>query len=78
MGRTFEHHFRNLERVLIKIRSANLVLSPKKCSFFRQQVKFLGHVVSSAGIQTDLEKIEAVKDWPFAKDKTQFRSFLGH
>ncbi|CAK1585606.1 unnamed protein product [Parnassius mnemosyne] len=71
VGRTFEEHLQNLERVLMKIQSANLKLSPKKCSLFKRQVSFLGYVVSEEGIRTDPEKIAAVKEWPVPKDKTQ-------
>ncbi|CAK1579090.1 unnamed protein product [Parnassius mnemosyne] len=71
VGRTFEEHLQNLERVLMKIQSANLKLSPKKCSLFKRQVSFLGYVVSEEGIRTDPEKIVAVEEWPVPKDKTQ-------
>ncbi|CAK1595301.1 unnamed protein product [Parnassius mnemosyne] len=71
VGRTFEEHLQNLERVLTKIQSANLKLSPKKCSLFKRQVSFLGYVVSEDGIRTVPEKIAAVKEWPVPNDKTQ-------
>ncbi|CAK1601322.1 unnamed protein product [Parnassius mnemosyne] len=71
VGRRFEVHLQNLERVLMKIQSTNLKLSPKKCSLFKRQVSFLGYVVSEEGIRTDPDKIAAVKDWPVPKDKTQ-------
>ncbi|CAK1581867.1 unnamed protein product [Parnassius mnemosyne] len=77
VGRTFEEHFQNLERVLMKIQSTNLKFSPKKCSLFKRQVSLLGYVVSEEGIRTDPEKIAAVKEWPVPKDKTQVRAFLG-
>ncbi|CAK1596610.1 unnamed protein product [Parnassius mnemosyne] len=57
VGRTFEEHLQNLERVLMKIQSANLKLSPKKCSLFKRQVSFLGQegkkVVSMRMLRTD-------------------------
>ncbi|CAK1580245.1 unnamed protein product [Parnassius mnemosyne] len=77
VGRTFEEHLQNLERVLMKIQRANLKLSPKKCSLFKRQVSFLGYVMSEEGIRTDPEKIAAVKEWPVPKDKTQVTAFLG-
>ncbi|CAK1601771.1 unnamed protein product [Parnassius mnemosyne] len=77
VGRTFEEHLQILERVLMKIQSANLKLSPKKCLLFKRQVSFLGYTVSEEGIRTDPEKIAAVKDWPVPKDKAQLRAFLG-
>ncbi|XP_045456438.1 uncharacterized protein LOC123666387 [Melitaea cinxia] len=41
------------------------------------KVSYLGHVISSDGIQTDPEKLEAVQKWPTPKDKTEVRAFLG-
>ncbi|CAK1599512.1 unnamed protein product [Parnassius mnemosyne] len=61
----------------VVIESANLKLSPKKCSLFKRQISFLGYVVSEEGIRTDPEKIAAVKEWLVPKDKTQVRAFLG-
>ncbi|XP_019244257.1 PREDICTED: uncharacterized protein LOC109224125, partial [Nicotiana attenuata] len=40
-------------------------------------VAFLGHIVSTEGIQVDPKKIEAVKDWPRPISATVIRSFLG-
>ncbi|CAG5014564.1 unnamed protein product [Parnassius apollo] len=58
VGLTFEEHLQNLERVLMKIQSANVKLSPKKCSIFKRQVNFLGYVVSEEGIRTDHPQTE--------------------
>jgi hypothetical protein len=52
-------------------------IEAKKCQLFHQEVKFLGHIVSPAGIQTDPDKLEAVHEWPRPKHKHQLRSFLG-
>ena len=41
------------------------------------QVKYLGHVVSSAGVATDPEKIKAVSQWPEPADVMQLGAFLG-
>ena len=40
-------------------------------------MKYLGHVISENGIETDPEKIEAIRNWPQPVNKTQVRSFLG-
>ena len=77
VGKDFEDHLEKLDQVLSKIQGANLKLSPKKCSLFKRKVNYLGHVISSDGIQTDPEKISAVKDWPTPRDKTGVRAFLG-
>ncbi|PIK60878.1 Retrovirus-related Pol polyprotein from transposon [Apostichopus japonicus] len=44
---------------------------------FRRHVTFLGHVVSSEGIQTDPSKIRAVSEWPRLNNVREVRSFIG-
>lgn len=58
---TFEEHLDNLIFVLDRLKSVNLKLKAKKCNFIRQEVSFLGHLVSKDGIKTDPSKIESVK-----------------
>ncbi|KAK3729021.1 hypothetical protein QZH41_002883 [Actinostola sp. cb2023] len=54
-----------------------LKLKPAKCQFLKQRVTFLGHVVSSQGIETDPEKTKAVVDWPVPVDVKELQRFLG-
>ena len=35
-------------------------LKPSKCEFFKQELTYLGHVVSKNGIQTDSKKVEPI------------------
>ena len=44
--------------------SANLRLKPSKCEFFKERIEYLAHIVSRAGIETNLEKVEKVLNWP--------------
>ncbi|XP_070019353.1 uncharacterized mitochondrial protein AtMg00860-like [Nicotiana sylvestris] len=48
-----------------------------KCEFWISLVAFLGHVVSSEGIQVDPKKIEAVQSWPRPSSAIEIQSFLG-
>ena len=43
---TFEDHLCHLRQVFDRLRMANLRLKPKKCSFLKEEVLYLGHVVS--------------------------------
>ena len=56
---------------------AGLKLKPGKCEFFKTKITYLGHIVSSKGIETDPKKVEAVKNWTVPKTVTDVRSFLG-
>ncbi|KAI5675999.1 hypothetical protein M9H77_06949 [Catharanthus roseus] len=42
-----------------------------------QCITFLGYVVSFEGLQMDLDKVMAIKDWPTPKSVTEVRSFHG-
>ena len=76
-GKTFDEMLKNLELVFEKLLAAGLKLKARKCTLFAQKVKYLGHIISEQGIQTDPEKIEIVKHWPVPVSKTQVRSFIG-
>ena len=76
-SKTPEEHIECLEGVFKKLSKAGLKLKPSKCEFFKEQIAYLGHIVSSAGIETDPKKIAAVKLWPRPETITQVRKFLG-
>lgn len=48
-----------------------------KCDFFKDEVEFLGFIVSSQGIKTNPKKIEAISKFPIPKTLKELRSFLG-
>uniref|UniRef100_W8B595 RNA-directed DNA polymerase n=1 Tax=Ceratitis capitata TaxID=7213 RepID=W8B595_CERCA len=77
LGKSFDEHLRNLEEVFQRVAGAGLKLSPKKCSLFKKEVNYLGHQVTTKGVCTAKEKIEAVKDWPRPRNLHELRSFLG-
>ncbi|GFU12613.1 retrovirus-related Pol polyprotein from transposon opus [Nephila pilipes] len=70
-----EHPFHSILWTLLQ--KAKLKLSPKKCKFFRKEVSYLGHVISSEGVKADPEKIKAVVDWPRPETVHELRSFFG-
>ena len=76
-GRSFTEHIQNLAEVFQRLRDANLRLQVKKCTFCRGTVKFLGHVISTAGIGTDPEKVEKVSKWPVPINVREVQQFLG-
>lgn len=77
MGRSFEEHLENVEQVFQRLRMANLKLKPTKCRLFKERVTFLGHVVSSRGIEPDPVKISCIATCPEPTNLTELRSFLG-
>ena len=74
---TKEEHLKRLEAVFQKLCAAGLKLKPSKCFFFKEEIEYLGHVVSGKGISTNPKKIEAVSKWPTPRTVYDVRSFLG-
>ena len=73
----FTSHLQRLEEVLQRLQSAGLKLKPQKCELLQTKVRYLGHIVSAAGIATDPEKIEAIENWPPPENIKQLQAFLG-
>ena len=74
---TFDESLERLEHIFLRFREANLKLKAKKCDLFRTSIKFLGHVVSEDGVQTDPDKCKAVREWGVPKSRKEVKSFLG-
>lgn len=72
---TFEEHVDRLEQIFRRLREIHLKLSPKKCEFCKQKVKYVGHIVSEKGIEPDPEKIQKDIDWPTPVNSDQVRKF---
>ena len=77
LGKDFKEHLENLCKIMDRLQMAGLKLKPKKCTFFRKEVQFLGHVVSCHGVKTDPKKVEAVTKMKPPQNVKELRSFLG-
>lgn len=77
LGDTFEHHLEMLREVFRRLRNASLKLNPDKCQFCRRSLRYLGHVITAAGIQTDPEKVSCIQQLPAPTTVRSLRRFLG-
>ncbi|XP_074277131.1 uncharacterized protein LOC141600780 [Silene latifolia] len=68
-----EDHAQHLRIVLETLRENQLFATFKKCAFWLKKINFLGHVVSSKGIQVDPENIETIMSWPVIKNVAEVR-----
>ena len=76
-GPDFGTTLARLESVLDRLGEAGLKLKAKKCQLFQEEIPFLGHIVSAAGIGADPAKCQQVRDWPVPRDLHEVRSFVG-
>lgn len=73
---TYYEHEGIFNRVLSKLRSADLKLQVDKCEFLRHEVNYLGHVISRQGLSPDPKKLEAGTNFPRPKDVKNVKQFL--
>jgi hypothetical protein len=76
-SRTWTDHLQHLDRVFHRLHKAGLKVNLAKCAFAREEVPFLGHLVTRQGIRMDPAKVAAIRDMPLPDDLTKLRSFLG-
>ena len=63
--------------VLRLLRDNKIFAKMKKCDFFKPELKYLGHVVCTAGIKLDPAKVQTISDWPTPTSVNEVRQFLG-
>eukprot|EP00253_Pinus_taeda_P026946 PITA_26946 len=61
-SRTLEDHQEHLRKVLQTLREHQLYVKFSKCDFFKEEIQYLGHVITKEGIVVDPEKIKAIMD----------------
>ncbi len=76
-GKTKQELYCNLQEVFDRLRTANLKLKSKKCSFFKDRVDFLGFEVSKDGVKISDKHIEDVRNWPAPENIKELQKYLG-
>ena len=61
-AKNFEEMAYQLNEVLDRVRQANLKLKPTKCHLFRDEVAYLGHILSGEGIRPNPENVENIQN----------------
>ena len=56
---------------------AGLKLKPSKCHFVRQEVQYLGHVITPEGLKPNLDRVAAVREFPVPHSTREIRQFVG-
>ncbi|WVZ74581.1 LOW QUALITY PROTEIN: hypothetical protein U9M48_022746 [Paspalum notatum var. saurae] len=74
---TWSQHVNHVHQVLQTLHQAQFKVKLAKCRFAQEQISYLGHVISAAGVSTDPSKIDTVMNWPTPTTLKEVRSFLG-
>ena len=76
-SRTLEDHLEHLRLVIDCLQQAGLKLKPSKCHFVREEVEYLGHLITPQGLKPNPRLVTAVRDFPVPQNLKQLRQFLG-
>ncbi|GJP42842.1 hypothetical protein CLOM_g2370, partial [Closterium sp. NIES-68] len=76
-SKTREQHLKDLEAVFQRLQQHRLITKGSKCEFLKQELEFLGHVISMEGIRIDPKKLRAIQEWQAPTNLQQLQSFLG-
>ena len=73
---TLEQHLAHI-RVVLRLQVANLRMKRSKCSFFKKELHYLGHLLTTEGIKPKLEKVKAISEMKPPKTQEGIRDILG-
>jgi ribonuclease HI len=70
-------HCSHLLEVLSILKTNNLTISFSKSSFFKEEVIFLGHIISKEGIRPDTSRIKGLEEFPEPTSRKKLLQLLG-
>lgn len=73
----FDDHLEVIDTLLSRLNGAGFSLSLEKSKFCRENIDFLGFVVSKDGLRTNNDKIEAIVKYPAPRTLKQAGRFIG-
>jgi hypothetical protein len=66
-----------LEDILQRLDKAGLRIKASKCQLWRSEGEFLGFTAGKQGLRVNLQKLEAIKDFPVPEKVRDVQAFLG-
>ena len=74
---TVEQHLKEIQIVLNRLSQAKLKLKKGKCAFFKKELHYVGHLLTTDGFKPQLEKLKAISELKPPKNQKGVREFLG-
>lgn len=74
---TYEEHLVHIQQVLEILKEHQFFVKLSKCFFAKQELSYLGHIISAVGVSTDPKKVQIIAQWPTPSSVKDLRSFLG-
>jgi len=74
---SMEEHADHVREVLQRLQDAGFTLNPEKVTFAANEIKYLGHLVSSRGIKVLPDRVATIRSYPRPPNLRTLRRFLG-
>ena len=71
-----QQHLKHIQIVLTRLKLAKLRLKKSKCLFFKQELHYLGHLMTTKGIKQQSEKVKAISEMKLPKNQKGIREFF--
>ena len=66
-SKSLDEHISLLQKVFALLEKHQFLIKKSKCSFAKNTVEYLSHVISEEGVANDSSKVQAVSIWPTPK-----------
>jgi RNase H-like domain found in reverse transcriptase/Reverse transcriptase (RNA-dependent DNA polymerase) len=72
-----ETHERHVREVLTRLEKNKLFANPSKFEFFKEQMEFLGHIISHNCVKVNKERSKVLKNWSRPQTVKSMQKFMG-
>ena len=63
-SKNLDEHITHLKQVFTLLQKAGMKIKVQKCPFAKQEVEYLGHIVSQPGKKADPKQLNTVRNFP--------------
>ena len=71
-----EQHLKHIQIVLTRLKQASCKLKKSKCAFFKKELHYHGHFLTTDGIKPQTEKLKALSEMKPPTNQKGVREFL--
>lgn len=72
-----EDHYNNLKEVFKRLKANNICINFEKSDFCKNEVKFIGQIVSNLRVKADIKNIKNLSDLKTPKTKQDIQKIIG-
>lgn len=76
-SRDWSEHFEHLKQLFQRLKDYGLSINLEKCNIGKEQVPFLGHMVTKDGLRTLTNRTDWIKNYPKPDSTKELRRFFG-